>query len=65
VANDLKASGEEEILEMRDQVAVLGSNDFEFGAIENILRELHEHKITLDAAIALARLVLNSKQDYH
>lgn len=52
------------ILEIRDQIAVLGSNDFEFDAIEEILKELHDHAITLDEAVSRTRAILYSKQDY-
>jgi hypothetical protein len=53
------------VLQIRDQIAVLGSNNYEFDAIEDILRDLHENKITLEDAISRAKEILFSKQDYH
>jgi hypothetical protein len=54
-----------EILELREQMAIMGSNDSEFPTVQQILDDLSEDKITPEEAVSSTRQILDSKQDYH
>lgn len=51
--------------EMRQQAAIMGANNFEIPAFDNLLVALNERQITPREAIAEARKILESKSDYH
>jgi hypothetical protein len=52
------------ILAIRDQIAIQGSNDSEFEQISAVLSELDENRVSPDEAVDKARRVLFAKQDY-
>lgn len=60
-----KEEARQEILMVRQRVAVMGANDFEFSALDNILEQMEKGKIEPSDAVAEARVIEFSKQDYH
>jgi len=60
-----KPSPEEIILAIRDEVFLMGFNDIEKSQFENILEKLRLGKLTPDKAVAEAKKIELSKQDYH
>jgi predicted RNA-binding protein associated with RNAse of E/G family len=51
--------------EMKQQAAVMGANDFEIPALDNLLIALNQGEITPEEAIAEAHKIVNRKTDYH
>jgi hypothetical protein len=51
--------------EIKQQVAIMGANDFEIPALDNILRALNESQVTAQEAIKEATLIRDRKSDYH
>ncbi len=56
---------EMEIEIIRQQIAVMGANDYEFDELDNIKKLWQKKEISGKEAVARARAVLNNKQDYH
>lgn len=51
--------------EIKQQVAVMGANDFEIPALDNLLMALNQGEITPEEAIAQAHKIVDRKTDYH
>jgi hypothetical protein len=53
------------VSEIRQQVAVMGANDYEIPAIDRIIEALKLREITPKEAISEANIILGRKNDYH
>lgn len=62
---DPKAKAFGHIEMVRQQCAVMGFNDTEWGQLDEIKRQLEEDEISPEEAQMKADGVFNSKQDYH
>ncbi|MCX6702011.1 MAG: hypothetical protein NTX96_02330 [Candidatus Zambryskibacteria bacterium] len=51
--------------EIRQQVAVMGGNDFEIPALDDLLKALTEGECTPEEAVHQAHLIIDRKADYH
>jgi hypothetical protein len=56
---------ESKISALKHEIAVMGANDYEFPAIEGILRALKAGEISPDDAVSQVYEIRASKQDYH
>jgi len=54
-----------EILAMRDEIALMGANDYEMGAIRNILGRLKNGECTPTDALRETQSIKDRKSDYH
>ena len=53
------------ILAIRDEIALVGGNDFEIPTLNTLVELLEKGKCSPEHAIKEARNILSSKQDYH
>lgn len=60
-----KATARMEVLASLERMYQMGANDYEPGAIGNILRKLTNDEIEPEEAVRQAFRIENSKQDYH
>lgn len=56
---------EDVIMMIRQEVYMMGANDYEIPALDRLLEELRKGKITPEEAIKQARAIQARKQDYH
>ena len=54
-----------EILAIRDEVALVGANDFEIPTLNSLVECLEKGECSIEYAIKEARNILLRKQDYH
>lgn len=64
VSNEISKTAEE-IMIIRQEVAVMGSNDFEIPTIDRILKQLQDGEIRPAEALSRVREIQKMKQDYH
>ncbi|MGB8816036.1 MAG: hypothetical protein WCC74_02275 [Minisyncoccia bacterium] len=60
-----KENAEMAIMSMRDEVAVMGFNDYEMSAFDKILSDLDISLISPQEAVEKAYAIKANKQDYH
>lgn len=53
------------IMMIRQEVATMGANDYEIPALDKLIDDLKNFKITPSDALKRAFSIQNSKQDYH
>lgn len=59
------AAAEQRILQIRQEIYLMGANSSEFSDIDFILQRLHAGDITPEDAIIEAEKIESSKTDYH
>jgi hypothetical protein len=53
------------IMAIQQEVAIMGSNDYEIPALNKLIEHLKKGEISSGDAIAQATKIRDSKQDYH
>jgi hypothetical protein len=51
--------------EIRQQVGIMGANDYEIPALDSILNALNEGECTPEEAVKQAHIIRDRKSDYH
>lgn len=62
---DNKEETIKEIMIIRQEVAIMGSNDYEIPALDGLIESLKKGEVLSKDALAEAIKIRNSKQDYH
>ena len=54
-----------EIGAIKDNIYILGGNDYEIPVLMQLMEDVKTEKIEPEEALTKAHFILNSKQDYH